>query len=68
MDSRADELSEFTNLMSDFSDNGKELSLKDRELLEKIRILQNDWNYVIDSTDQEFKKYSIVCLFLPQMY
>lgn len=56
MDTRADEFDQFTKLMHELSDGQQQLSKKDEEVLQQISTLQKDWDYVIETTDREFKR------------
>jgi len=55
METRADEFDQFMQMLQTLSCEKKILSPCDNRTLEKIKELQNEWNFVIDSMDQEFK-------------
>lgn len=56
METRADEFDQYMQMLRTLSSEKKSLSPNDQKTLEKIKELQDEWNFVIDSVDQEFKK------------
>lgn len=58
METRAIEFDQFLVILQSLEDEKqkKTLSAGNQKALEKIQSVSDEWNFVIDSVDQEFKK------------
>ena len=58
MDTRGNEVDEFLAMSKSLKEEKqkKKLSAGNEKALEKIQSVSDEWNFVIDSVDQEFKK------------
>lgn len=58
METRANEFDQFLAMLQSLEEEKqkKKLSAGNQKAFEKIQSVSDEWNFVIDSVDQEFKK------------